>query len=341
MTDAIATRKHNAVALVNQAREDFQSALPVDQQRSLNQWLTHAQLVLVENEKVAEVMKVNPSSAMLALHRTAALGLDPTPSAKQVYFIPRGREITLNVSYIGYIELMMRTGLIERIESDVLHENDVVEFDADETPRIIAGGQNADSRARFLGKAVRGEPIASYAYARYKDGTRSNVVIADVDRVKRAREASESYKRDKKNGTSYSPWNNDPVAMIRKTAIHDLVKWVDISTEDWREKARLESMDATGELTLAASKAKALEALKNAEAMDGEVIEEEPAPQSSGELISQPMANEIISRARAKWQVPSAEALDAELANFFQAEGLTLGQLTVEQGNAVLAELAK
>lgn len=71
-------------------------------------------------------------------------------------------------------------------------------------------------------------------------------------------------------------------------------------------------------------------------------VEEEPAAEGqTGELISPETQNEIITRARAKWQVPSAEALDAELANFFQLEGLTLGQLTVEQGNTVLAELAK
>lgn len=71
--------------------------------------------------------------------------------------------------------------------------------------------------------------------------------------------------------------------------------------------------------------------------------EEEPPAETeqTGELISAETQNEIIARARAKWQVPSAEALDAELANFFQVEGLTLGQLTVEQGNTVLAELAK
>lgn len=71
------------------------------------------------------------------------------------------------------------------------------------------------------------------------------------------------------------------------------------------------------------------------------VEEEPPAQEQTGELISPETQNEIITRARAKWQVPSAEALDAELANFFQVEGLTLGQLTVEQGNTVLAELAK
>lgn len=71
-------------------------------------------------------------------------------------------------------------------------------------------------------------------------------------------------------------------------------------------------------------------------------VEEEPAAEGqTGELISPETQNEIITRARAKWKVPSAEALDAELANFFQLEGLTLGQLTVEQGNTVLAELAK
>lgn len=337
----LAVLKNNISNSIAYASEDLREALPIDQQRSVNQWLAHATLALLEKDNVAEIAAKNPPSAMFALHRTAALGLDPTPGAKQVYFIPRGKEITLSISYIGYIELMMRSGNIERIESDVLHENDIVEYDDDDTPRIIAGGKDDGGKARFLGKAVRGEPIAAYAYARYKDGTRSNVVIADVDRIKRAREASESWKRDKEKNTSYSPWNNDPSAMIRKTAIHDLVKWVDISTEDWREKARLESLDATGELTIAASKAKALEALKKAEAMDGEIIEEEATPQPSGELISQPMANEIITRAKAKWGVQNQQMLDAELANFFQTDGLTLSQLTVEQGNAVLAELAK
>lgn len=340
MAQDIAIRKQNITAIIHQASGEFQQALPVDQQGAVNQWLTHAQLALVGDDKLSAITLNNPSSAMLALHRVAALGLDPSPGAKQVYFIPRGNEVTLNISYIGYMELMKRSGNIERIEADVLYENDDVDFTADGVPTIIAGGAGAERKARFLGQAVRGNPIAAYAYARYKDGTRSNVIIADVDRIKRAREASESWKRDRKNNTSYSPWNNDPAAMIRKTAIHDLVKWVDISTEDWRERSRLESLEATGQLTVAASKAKALEALKNAEAMDAEVVEE-PAPEASGELISEPMGHEIIKRARAKWQVQNEDHLNQELEGFFMQEGVKLWGLTVEQGNQVLAALAK
>lgn len=71
--------------------------------------------------------------------------------------------------------------------------------------------------------------------------------------------------------------------------------------------------------------------------------EEEPPTETeqTGELVSEQMASEIIKRAKAKWGAESPTMLDAELANFFQVEGLTLSQLTIEQGNAVLAELAK
>lgn len=71
------------------------------------------------------------------------------------------------------------------------------------------------------------------------------------------------------------------------------------------------------------------------------VEEEPPAQEQTGELISSETQNQIISQAKEKWLVQNPAMLNQNLEALLKIEGVTLEQLTVEQGNAVLAELAK
>lgn len=71
-------------------------------------------------------------------------------------------------------------------------------------------------------------------------------------------------------------------------------------------------------------------------------VEEEPAAEGqTGELISPEAQNEIITQARAKWGVQNPQMLSNELSHHLGVEGITVEQLTVEQGSLILAELAK
>lgn len=72
-------------------------------------------------------------------------------------------------------------------------------------------------------------------------------------------------------------------------------------------------------------------------------VEEEPSAEAeqTGELISPETQNEIITQARAKWGVQNPQMLSNELSHHLGVEGITVEQLTVEQGNLILAELAK
>lgn len=71
------------------------------------------------------------------------------------------------------------------------------------------------------------------------------------------------------------------------------------------------------------------------------VEEEPPAEGQTGELISSETQNQIISLAKEKWLVQNPAMLNQNLEALLKIEGVTLEQLTVEQGNTVLAELAK
>lgn len=334
--DIIATR-NNVVATINSAKNSFTAVLPADQKKQLDKFMATATNAVMDNPALIEIAKNNPGSLNLALARIAEVGLSPNPIAKQVYLIPRGNEVTVNISYLGFSELIMRTGLVEKIVSDVVYENDAVGEDEMGYSYVIPGGDRSNKKARFEGRATRGEPFASFAYLVYKDGTRSEQFTADRDRIQRAMEASESYKRDRNKGTSYSPWNKHREEMIRKTAIHAMVKWVQLSTEDWRENQAM-LKDAAHDLTLTASDQRARELVNTLESEDiiepeAEIVDEAPTV----EAITEPQKNELLARAQKLYESP--EALAVDIQKIF-GEDKTLETLTTAEADHFLAYLA-
>src|SRR5204862_7934175 len=91
----------------------------------------------------------------------------------------------------------------------------------------------------YMGDDDPGALKATYAVAKLKSGETAWVVLSRRD-VERHRDASQSFKFDEKGN---SPWKKHEAAMWRKTAIHELAKWLPKSSENMELLARSDTDD--------------------------------------------------------------------------------------------------
>lgn len=178
------------------------------------------------NPDLMNAAKNDVGAFMAAVTDAARQGL--MPGTKEYYLTIKGKGGNAKVlgvrGYQGEIELIYRAGAVSSVKVEAVHEHDEFAYSpSDERPRHT-----------YNPFAPRGKVIGAYAYAVMKDGSTSKVVLVGPDRIERARKASATA------GSTYSPWSSDEAAMVMKTAVHDLTKWVPTSAEYRREQIRAE-----------------------------------------------------------------------------------------------------
>lgn len=326
-SQALMVAQNNAKNLMFSSSKQLDAMLPRDQQGQVNGFIGSAFAALTKDKNLLQAASAAPETLMTALNTAAQRGLQP--GTEEFYLTPRknkGRwEILGIIGYQGLITLMYRSGMVSSVTVEAVHANDEFRW----APGVM---EKPDHKPNWFGD--RGTIIGAYAYATMKDGSTSKVVIVDQERIATAKEASAGSHSD------YSPWKKHPKAMILKTAAHDLAKWVPTSAVD---KTTGNAQAVIGEQNAQVQQA-AIAAQPIYEDGFMEAIEaDDPAPGQAptGELIGEPMAREIEARAKEKWLVQNPAMLNQNLEALLKIEGVTLEQLTVEQGNAVLAELAK
>lgn len=169
----------------------------------------------------------NPESLLFALFEAARLGHEP--GTDQYYLTPRpnknatgGIEVLGMEGYQGVIDRMYRAGALSVRVAEVRERDDYrYDEDIDLMPH--------HRFKKFARAAERGEIIGAYAYALLPGNAISKVVEITQDDIERAKEASGSARYTDK-ATFWNHWH-DVVAMVRKTAVHQLEKWVPTSSE--------------------------------------------------------------------------------------------------------------
>lgn len=171
----------------------------------------------------------NPASLMSALMEAARLGLEPgTP---EFYLTPRGGKnpgVLGIIGYQGHIELIYRAGAVATVKAEVVYDRD----DFNYSPSMDRPMHRVDWFSD------RGEVRGAYAYAEMVGGGVSKVVVIGPREIERAKAASATAHKD------FSPWNTDYPAMVLKTAVRQLEKWVPTSAEYRRELMRAEAASA-------------------------------------------------------------------------------------------------
>ncbi len=135
--------------------------------------------------------------------------------------LPDGREAALvmfgqNVQYMpmigGLLKKARNSGEIAKLSVQVVYSADEFDYELGDSDRLV--------HKPALGE--RGEPIAAYAIAWLKDGSRYCEVMSK-DQIEKVRNVS----RAKNNG----PWRDWWDEMARKTVFRRLAKWLPQSTD--------------------------------------------------------------------------------------------------------------
>lgn len=152
---------------------------------------------------------------MLCLLNLSQMGLEP--DGRNAHLIPYENrrtgltECQLIVDYKGYVELVMRSGLVSRIHADKICENDEFEYDLGEIKKHVPN---------FRGD--RGQAFAYYVLVEMKDGSRKTEVMpkADIEAI-----------RKRSKSPDKGPWATDYDEMAKKTVFRRCQKWLTVSAE--------------------------------------------------------------------------------------------------------------
>lgn len=225
ISQAIEKRDQGPGALVAQYKADFQQVLP--SHIPPQTFVRLAQGVLRKDEKLAAAAAANPASFLAALLECARLGHEPgTEAYALTHFMDRKTgvpEIVGIEQYQGEIERMYRAGAVVSVRCEVVRANDDFRW-SPTTMRL--------PHHRFDALAdddERGPLRGVYAYAEMVGGALSQPVVMGRGEVMKHKAVAKTTK------FWDGPW--EP-SMWKKTAVHELEKWVPTSSEYRREQLR-------------------------------------------------------------------------------------------------------
>jgi len=144
------------------------------------------------------------------------LGLEP--DGRRAHLIPfrnkkKGTvECTLIVDYKGLVSLINKTGLVSKIHTDIVCENDQFVYNMGTIEKHVIDF-----------KGDRGKPYAAYCIIKMKDGSQKCEVMTK-DQIESIRKRSKS----KDSG----PWVTDYDQMALKTVFRRAAKWVSWDPEE-------------------------------------------------------------------------------------------------------------
>jgi recombination protein RecT len=189
-------------------------------------------MALMAASRQPELAKCSRSSIVRSLLDAAALGIKPGGLMGRGWLVPRWNkrtgelECAFDPGWRGLIDVARRSGEVRRVEAHVVYERD--EF-------VIEHGLDTRLIHRPCLDGARGDIVAAYAVAWYRDGGRQLEVLLreDIDKIRRA-SASKS-----------GPWVDWYDEMARKSAVRRLCKYLpyDPVLEDALEMATAAEQD--------------------------------------------------------------------------------------------------
>ncbi len=181
-----------------------------------------------------DLLDCTPESFVLALALASYLGLEPNTPLQRGYLIPfnnkatRQKEVQFIPGYKGLIWLATQSGEIASIESHVAYERE----------RFVVKLGTAPSIDHAMSVKDRGAPVAFYAVATMRNGTKSFEVMT-IEQVEEIRKRSQS-------GAS-GPWVTDFEQMARKTVIRRLMNYLPLSEQRVASAMTVQAKSEAGE----------------------------------------------------------------------------------------------
>ncbi|MFB4273076.1 recombinase RecT [Nonomuraea sp. GTA35] len=218
---------------LNERRTYFADALPrhIDE----SQFIQAALTAMYKTEKLQEC---TPESLMMALMQCARFGLDPDGVHAAV--VPYGKTATFVPMYMGYIELMYRSGMVESVVFDHIHDTDKWRYNQAQRPP-----DDFEHEVDLINRHD-GNKILAYAFCWMKTGGRSQIMFLNRREAEEIRDTrSKAYQLAERNrrqnpgefaknphwGKYNSTWHTDFDAMWLKSPVRRLNKRVPTSPE--------------------------------------------------------------------------------------------------------------
>lgn len=203
---------------------DMVKALEPEIQRALPAVLTperFTRMALSAINNTPRLAECTPMTFIAALMNAAQLGLEPNTPLGQAYLIPYENkkqncvECQFQIGYKGYIDLAYRTGQVQMIQAQAVHEKDEFDYAYGLNPRLFHRPSDGE----------RGDIRYFYGLFRLGNGGYGFEVMN--------REAMDAHARTYSQAVTsqYSPWNKNYEDMAKKTVIKKVLKYAPISTD--------------------------------------------------------------------------------------------------------------
>lgn len=165
---------------------------------------------LMGNDFLLNCAKQNPEYLVEAIKNVSLTGLTLNPELRLGYLIPYKGKIAFRSSYMGKVDILIRSGMVKWIEANLVYEKDLFKIQKGNEDKII---HEPDVFASDRGNIKGGYWIATLPSGLKVSGTMSK---DEIDTIK---QRSESVKAGKQ-----SPWDSDYEEMAKKTIINRAFK---------------------------------------------------------------------------------------------------------------------
>jgi phage RecT family recombinase len=186
---------------------------------------TECSFALQVFEKNSYLNKATTSSKLQAVMNVAQTGLTLNPVRQHAYLVPRASngkiECTLMPSFRGIVHLIMKTGMVKKIDAQVVKEGDEFSYQLGLSPDIKHVPLTSNEQAKIT---------HAYAFAILTNGE-VVIEVVSLNDLEEIKSQSESYKSHKSKGFA-SPWVTWEGEMSKKAAIKRLCKHLP-EGKDW------------------------------------------------------------------------------------------------------------
>ncbi|HZU91897.1 MAG TPA: recombinase RecT [Stellaceae bacterium] len=177
-------------------------------------------------QNTPKLLECDRTSLYAAVMTCAQLGLEPDGILGQAYLVPFAGRVQFIPGYKGLISLARNSGEVTAIAAHEVREGDTFEFDF---------GSGEPPKHTFDIRKPRGEVIAFYAVAKFRDGG-FHWDMMTRDEVDAIRDRSQGYQAalraaEKAKRTPTGPWAEDYIEMGKKTVIRRIAKYLPMSVQ--------------------------------------------------------------------------------------------------------------
>lgn len=222
MTNAIAKAKEAKLDKPQKTLREYIKSMEGEIKKALPSVLTPERFTRMMLSAVSNTPKLpecTPKSFLAAMMSAAQLGLEPNTPLGQAYLIPFKNkgvlEVQFQVGYKGLIDLAYRSGEVDIIQAQAVHENDVWECEFGIEPKL----------KHIPADTNRGEVVRYYAMFRTKTGGYGFEVMSVDDIKAHAAKYSQSF------NSSFSPWKSNFDAMAKKTVLKQCLKYAPMKSD--------------------------------------------------------------------------------------------------------------